>query len=142
MSNFTVQSNSLSPRARAFTIRTFDTSALKLSSTFILPFSAPKTVTGLLGISTREEYAALSNTCYLKRETNVASGPVEPETSLSNVFDQAVVPCLLLTKSLVESPAHSRVGQEAFENVGLIVSNSLKEFDELIFIHLHLQKVR
>ena len=53
MSNVTVKSKSSSPSTRAFTIRTFETSALKINSTFTL--SSWKTVIGLFGISYRKE---------------------------------------------------------------------------------------
>ena len=53
MSNMTVKSKCCSPNARAFTIRTFDVSALKFNSIFTLP--SWKTVTGSLGISYKKQ---------------------------------------------------------------------------------------
>ena len=54
MSNVTEQSFSASPSARAFTIRTLETSALKFSTTLTLLLSSWNTITGSVGISTKK----------------------------------------------------------------------------------------
>ena len=55
MSNVTEQSFSASPSARAFTIRTLETSALKFSTTLTLLLSSSNTITGSVGISNKKK---------------------------------------------------------------------------------------
>lgn len=55
MSNVTEQSFSASPSARAFTIRTLETSALKFSTTLTLLLSSWNTITGSVGISNKKK---------------------------------------------------------------------------------------
>lgn len=56
MSNVTEQSFSASPSARAFTIRTLETSALKFSTTLTLLLSSWNTITGSVGISNKKKW--------------------------------------------------------------------------------------